>query len=562
MRKIEKAFRLPTDELVRSIVESNKLFRDQFGEAYVAIGGSGANIMRINSQEFAGWLNAYAYRKYHAILKNNQATDIKRALDGLALFGNDNEICLEPRLRKIDGQIWYDLGKGAVCISSDGWKIVDEPPILFRRYNHQKPQVEPAKGGDIQLFRKFTNITDDSDWNLFLAFAVATLVPDIPKPVLVINGSQGAGKSTPMRMLKELADPSQLVSAGKITGETELARLANRHTLLFFDNLSFLEKDNSDVLCRLITGDGFSKRRLYSDDDEVIYNFKRPLMMNGINNFITQADLLDRALILNVERISEEKRLTELELWSKFERERPLILGAMFTALSKAMQIFPKTPTTGLPRMADFGRWGCAIYSAINNRPFEEFQTILSSNKKRQVEESVEADPVAKLIKYMSNQLVRWKGSAHDFIEARWLIDQRVITEEIARLTEHPHWPKDASQVGKRIRRAEGMLKEANIEMEFGVKNNVRTMYFTDMNYPYPENVPFMMFSEGGHPATAEEIDERKKWAYMSPKQYLDESKKGESELALSFQNEKLQNSADERHDTRKDYVEEARIRL
>ncbi|MBQ3280049.1 hypothetical protein IJG92_00040 [Candidatus Saccharibacteria bacterium] len=524
MSEDKKVLRLPTDSFVGEIAKSNKLFHDQFGEAYIAVNGNGSKVLNINSRDFVGWLNNYAYYNYRVILKNNQATDIRRALEGFALYGKDCELSLEPRLRKIGDKIWYDLGEKAVRISSKGWEVVENPPIIFRRFSHQKAQVEPVKGGNIQSFRKFTNIVDEKDWNLFLAFVVACFIPDIPKPVLVINGSQGAGKSTPMRMLKDLADPSQLVSAGKITNEAELARLANRHILLFFDNLSFLEKDNSDVLCRLITGDGFSKRRLYSDDDEVIYNFKRPLMLNGINNFITQADLLDRALILNVERIPEEKRLTELELWGKFNEEKPQILGAIFTVLSQAMKIFPETPTSGLPRMADFGRWGCAIYSAINNQSFSEFQKLLIGNKERQIEESIEADSIAKLVKYMTNNLVRWKGSARDIELSPYLIHQDSRLEEIHLLSSHPNWPKDSSQIGKRLRRAEGMLKEANIEMTFGVENNVRTTYFVDRNYPFPENVPFMCFSKDGHPLTEDEMDERKRVASIQPEQYKTES--------------------------------------
>lgn len=545
MRKRE-VLRLPTDGFVRDVATNNKLFHDQFGEAYIAIGGKGSEILRLRSCEFMGWLNTYAYSNYSGvIMKNNQATDIKRALEGFALCGEDSKICLEPRVRRIKDEIWYDLGKEAVCVSDKGWKIVKEPPIIFRRYGHQKAQVKPVKGGDIQLFRKFTNITDDSDWNLFLAFAVATLIPDIPKPVLVINGSQGAGKSTPMRMLKDLADPSQLVSAGKITGEKELARLANRHSLLFFDNLSFLEKDNSDVLCRLITGDGFSKRRLYSDDDEVIYNYKRPIMLNGINNFITQADLLDRALILNVERISEDKRLTEVELWGKFEKEKPLILGAMFTVLSKAMQIFPETPTSGLPRMADFGRWGCAIYSAINDKPFTEFQEILSGNKERQIEESIESDPVAIVAKFLASELVRVEFTAYDFFEG--VVHHLHNTpRDILHADEHTHWPKDASQVGKRLRRAEGMLKEAKIEISYSVKNNERLIRLTDCSYSHPENVPFYRLFCGSpfldeDEKLDKELPRRHQLANMTPEECDFELKREEEEKRKKAEKKKLQ---------------------
>lgn len=527
-----KVPKLPTDNFVRDIATNNLLFHDQFKEPYVAITGKGSEILKINSRDFTGWLNNYAYHNYGVIMKNNQATDIKRALEGLALCGEDSEICLEPRLRKIGNEIWYDLGKEAVCVSDKGWKVVKEPPIIFRRYGHQKPQVKPVKGGDIQQFRKFTNIVDERDWDLFLAFAITTLIPDIPRPVLVINGSQGAGKSTPMRMLKDLADPSQLISAGRITGETELARLANRHSLLFFDNLSFLEKDNSDVLCRLITGDGFSKRKLYSDDDEVIYNYKRPIMLNGINNFITQADLLDRALILNVERISEDKRLTELELWGKFEEEKPLILGAMFTILSKAMGLFPKTPTSGLPRMADFGRWGCAIFSAINNKPFREFQEILSGNKERQIEESIEADPVALVAKILANYLVCVELTALDFQNGVFYNLQ--FLPDYARFAcGHTYWPKDASQVGKRLRRAEGMLREAGIEITFISRGNERLIHIVDRNFVNPDIVPFIRLSDSEYARipTLVDIGERCRIASMTQEEYDEEVRREQERL-------------------------------
>lgn len=490
--KKNDVLKLPTDNFVRDIANSNLLFHDQFKEPYIAIGGRGSKVFRINSRDFTGWLNNYAYHNYNVIMKNNQATDIKRALEGFALCGENSEICLEPRIRKINDEIWYDLGKEAVCVSDKGWKIVKEPPIIFRRYGHQKAQVQPVKGGDIQLLRKFTNIADNNDWNLFLAFAVATLIPDIPRPILVINGSQGAGKSTPMRMLKDLADPSQLVSAGKITGEKELARLANRHSLLFFDNLSFLEKDNSDVLCRLITGDGFSKRKLYSDDDEVIYNYKRPLMMNGINNFITQADLLDRALILNVERIAEEKRLTESELWGRFEEEKPLILGAMFTVLSKAMKIFPETPKSGLPRMADFGRWGCAIFSAINNKPFEDFQAILGVNKQRQIEEVVFENPVAKLVHYLATEFIVWCGTTSDMLgEISWVLKVLVnVPDEVVALQYDKRFPDNPSAFGRALRRIEGTMREMGIVMDFYRYHNERMVCIKYVKSPlYKEDL-------------------------------------------------------------------------
>ena len=64
----------------------------------------------------------------------------------------------------------------------------------------------------------------------------------------------------------------------------------------------------SDQLCRAVTGSGFTKRELYSDDNDIIYNFRRCLGFNGINLAATKADLLDRGIIMALERIPESKR--------------------------------------------------------------------------------------------------------------------------------------------------------------------------------------------------------------------------------------------------------------
>ena len=61
--------------------------------------------------------------------------------------------------------------------------------------------------------------------------------------------------------------------------------------ICYFDNVSEIKEWISDQLCRAVTGSGFSKRELYSDDDDIIYNFRRCIGFNGINLGATKADL-------------------------------------------------------------------------------------------------------------------------------------------------------------------------------------------------------------------------------------------------------------------------------
>jgi hypothetical protein len=67
-------------------------------------------------------------------------------------------------------------------------------------------------------------------------------------------------------------------------------------------------------LCRLATGGGFAVRQLYTDQDEVLFDAARPVILNGIEDIVTRPDLADRAVFLTLEPIPEERRRPEAEL--------------------------------------------------------------------------------------------------------------------------------------------------------------------------------------------------------------------------------------------------------
>ncbi len=74
-------------------------------------------------------------------------------------------------------------------VRSTGWDIVasDTIPPLFRRYAHQRRQVEPSSDGDPRLLLKYLNIRSNEDGSfsddqiLALVTLVSYLLPDIPR---------------------------------------------------------------------------------------------------------------------------------------------------------------------------------------------------------------------------------------------------------------------------------------------------------------------------------------------------------------------------------------------
>jgi hypothetical protein len=91
-------------------------------------------------------------------------------------------------------------------------------------------------------------------------------------------------------VLKRLLDPTAAPLRSEPKEARELMIQSRNGWLLSFDNLSGLPVWLSDALCRLATGGGFATRELYTNDEEVIFDAKRPLVVNGIEDFITWAD--------------------------------------------------------------------------------------------------------------------------------------------------------------------------------------------------------------------------------------------------------------------------------
>ncbi len=196
-------------------------------------------------------------------------------------------------------------------------------------------QPTPQTGGNLSDLKRFINIRDE-DFPLIAAWLVAAFRPHHPFPVLTFNGEQGSAKSTSARVLRSLIDPNQAALRTLPRDERDLMIAATNGWLVALDNLSSIRGWLSDALCRLSTGGGFATRQLHADDDEMIFDAMRPILLNGIEELATRSDLLDRAIIVTLPIITEESRREASEVWREFEIARPSLFGALLDAISEA----------------------------------------------------------------------------------------------------------------------------------------------------------------------------------------------------------------------------------
>jgi hypothetical protein len=190
------------------------------------------------------------------------------------------------------------------------------------------PLPIPRRGGSIDLLKPYINVTEEG-FRLALAWVTAALRPVGPYSILSLQVEQGSAKSSSTMVLRLLIDPQTCPLLMEPTSTRDLMVTALNGWLLASDNISALPDWLSDSLCRLVFGGGFAGRALFSNDERVTVQARRPVILNGIEDFVRKSDLMDRTIVLHLPPIVQKRRRAEDEFWAAFEAEHPLILGAV-----------------------------------------------------------------------------------------------------------------------------------------------------------------------------------------------------------------------------------------
>ena len=302
------------EKVILGLIEMNgaTLFHDEAKDLYATIQVNGHTEMwPLYSKNFRRKIEGLYYTCTGDVASAGTIGRVLAVLAARALYDCKKPVPLSTRIAKHEGAIWYDLSNQdwqAVRVTDGHWEIIDNPPTLFRRYRHQAAQVMPQPGGDVRKILHHIKINGQE--TLFLVWLICSFVPDIPHAMPIFHGIQGTGKTTTCSLLKMIVDPSMLNTLTLNKDLRSLVISLEQHWFLPFDNVSKISDEMSDMLCRVITGKTSQQRKLFTAADDVIFTFKRILAINGINNAVHRPDLIDRALLLKLLRISDEKQRT------------------------------------------------------------------------------------------------------------------------------------------------------------------------------------------------------------------------------------------------------------
>ena len=450
----EKQPRSAADILVE-IGLNYELWHDASERGYATIGRVS---LPIRSKSFRSRLLRTFREQTGKVPSGEAMTNALTAIEAEALDGPESTP--HTRVAFHDDRIYYHLADEAdtvIEISPEGWRECQRPPVRFVRRSGLLALPRPQRDGSLEEWRPLLNCPDDDSWTLLKGWITAAASGIGPFPALVLTGEQGSAKSTTARMLKALIDPADPLLRSEPREARDLMLSAVRQHLLVFDNLSHLSPWLSDALCGLVTGRGFATRELYSDEEEVVFTAMRPLILNGITDFVTRPDMMDRSVFLRHPPIPGERRREERELWERFEALRPRLLGALFDRLCGMLRERPRVELPCKPRMADF-----AVIAVAAERGAGEPECFLAAYGLVQAQaeaEMVEEDPVgAALLRWKPPQNP-WEGTMKELLTA--LTDS--LPEEERKT---PGWPTNPRKLSASLKRLSPILRKLGIVYE------------------------------------------------------------------------------------------------
>jgi hypothetical protein len=406
------------DEIVKFVRANADLVRSDDGVAYARFPLDGhRETARTGSTGFKQWVAGQRVESGKGCPKPEAIKEALQVIDYYASREKRQPVYL--RWAHLGDTIFLDLGSdnwSVVKVTKEGWTVEPESPVVFRRHNNMAALPVPIRGGSLDDLRPFFT-GDDNGFLLYKGSILAACTAG-PYFVTCFNGVQGSAKSYACRIAKRLIDPAgqaELISLPTVV-DADICKGIHSRYAVCYDNVSAVSGAISDFLCTLSTGGGQEVRRLYSDDDMVVYDYKRPVWTNGIPDFTERGDLADRSIIIPLFVLKTRK--SERSVDADFKEALPGTLGGLLDSLVDGLRRYDTTPEPGIHRMADAVRWVTACLGS------DDFQTAYTVNRGESASQSLESSPIASLVTRYFNASKpigasgSWSGSASELREA------------------------------------------------------------------------------------------------------------------------------------------------
>ncbi len=376
-----------------------------------------------------------------------------------------------------DTRVVIDLGRQdgtMVHVTADGWEVVTPAfdttaGIRWRRTRGSEPLPVPQPGGSRLDVAKALSLDPASkQFRIVYGWLVAAVFADVKSPLLWFVGQQGSGKSTRGLMALRLVDPRKALGAAPGHNLRDDMVVANGRYTPSYDNIGTVSEGTSNFLCTMVTGIEFPRRGLYSDDDVFTSTFARsPIATSIVTPYGLKPDALQRIAFVYHERMPESERRTEFELEEEFLRQRPAMLGAIYSDVAGVLTHIreARAQYADKPRMADYGVVLRALDMHLGISGEDSFSETYARHVKETLSERAQSDPItAALMTLVPKSGMAWSGTP---TALHGLIDRHRPSDPKAA------WPRAANHMTRILNENAETLRAAGIVVVSGIRERI-----------------------------------------------------------------------------------------
>lgn len=486
MGNIEQQSLPPTDYFGESKVEravnfaktQAKFGTDYTGRAFALLNEEGENpyAYLLHGKAFTEWLQYEAYM-HGDILKQDDINEALSLLTAYARFEGDQ---LSVNLRSGYGSF------GSVeldCADENGTRIQlkggevqileSGSELLFHHTSTTQALPIPAQQGDWKELLPFLNMVEPMALLLigWLTYTIAhPKDPHVGYVMLCITGHHGAGKSLLCKsIIRRLVDPNASGIQVFPKDMKDVMISSQNMLVLIYDNLSTLSKDESNKLCVFATGGSFSTRKLYTDSDEHIMQVHAPIVLNGIEPFVSAPDLASRCLNIELQTLDAEKRVDEKILKTQLDEKIPTIYRGLLELAAKALHVVDDVNVLYPERMLGFVRWLAAL-ELVMELDAGTLQKAYRDNLKQAMLETIQENPFAYAVLGVAKECTDepWQGRPQMLLN---LLNSRVTrhVRNNSRL-----WPQNPIALSKRLAVLQKPLAAQGVILQLGERSKHR----------------------------------------------------------------------------------------
>ena len=192
-------------DILIDLSQSAALFHTRDGTGFADLDIKGhRETWPVRSKVFRRWLSRLFYETTQSVPSSEAIQSTLNLLEAKAHFDGP-ERAVHIRVGGLDSRLYLDLCDETwrvVEIDQAGWRVIENPPVRFRRAAGMQPLPIPMPGGSIGTLRSFLNVHSDDDFVLVIGWALTVLQDRGPYP------RAGAVRGTGIGQVHFVRDPA------------------------------------------------------------------------------------------------------------------------------------------------------------------------------------------------------------------------------------------------------------------------------------------------------------------------------------------------------------------